>query len=364
MAGLRKMRDKYYARIFIPREGRSRHEKLIPLDTDKKREAEKRMSIIRKEEQSIRIGMDISFPWRNGEGRAGIIERTLADATQEYLETRSNDKLAPKTIISYKLALSHFCRANRKNLKVRYLENKHIESFKQWMLNSGYSGFTINLHLTSVKSFLIWLKEERKINSIPKVKKLKVRKNPPIYLSNTEFAEIMKLTWLDGHYKRAFHFYRETGCRLSEPYYGAIKGNFLIIDADNVKTRTERSICLTPELLGILDDMKNRYGSGMHRKQYSKVFREACCLAGIKGKKFHSLRHTFAVRCYLQTRDIYYVAKMMGHSTVATTEKYAQFDIRLLKQDFPDLAGDYHMLPNINKKQESGYVLVDTIQGN
>jgi len=55
---------------------------------------------------------------------------------------------------------------------------------------------------------------------------------------------------------------------------------------------------------------------------------------------------------------------MMGHATVATTEKYAQFDIRLLKQDFPDLADDYHVLPKSYKKQESGYVLVDTVQEN
>ena len=97
------------------------------------------------------------------------------------------------------MSLSHFCTANGKNLKVKYIENKHVEDFKEWMLNKGYSDFTINLHLTSVKSFLIWLKEERKINSIPKVKKLKARKNPPIYLSNTEFAEIMKVTWLNDH---------------------------------------------------------------------------------------------------------------------------------------------------------------------
>lgn len=50
-----------------------------------------------------------------------------------------------------------------------------------------------------------------------------------------------------------------------------------------------------------------------------------------------SLRHTFAVREYLKTRDIYHVAQMMGHASVTTTEIYAKFNTRRLEQDFPDL---------------------------
>ena len=52
---------------------------------------------------------------------------------------------------------------------------------------------------------------------------------------------------------------------------------------------------------------------------------------------FHCLRHTFAVRRYLQTRDIYLVKKEMGHASVTTTEVYAQFSLRRLTMDFPDI---------------------------
>ena len=51
----------------------------------------------------------------------------------------------------------------------------------------------------------------------------------------------------------------------------------------------------------------------------------------------HCLRHTFAVRRYLQTRDIYLVKQELGHSSVVTTEIYAKFSLRRLESDFPSL---------------------------
>ena len=54
-------------------------------------------------------------------------------------------------------------------------------------------------------------------------------------------------------------------------------------------------------------------------------------------KHLHSIRHTFAVRRYLQTRGIYQVKQEMGHSSVTTTEIYAKFSLRRLEMHFPSL---------------------------
>ena len=54
----------------------------------------------------------------------------------------------------------------------------------------------------------------------------------------------------------------------------------------------------------------------------------------------HCLRHTFAVRRYLQTRDIYLVKQELGHSSVVTTEIYAKFSLRRLESDFPSLVNN------------------------
>ena len=71
------------------------------------------------------------------------------------------------------------------------------------------------------------------------------------------------------------------------------------------------------------------------------MFVRACKSVGIYESKvttFHMLRHTFAVRKYLQTRDIYQVCKELGHTSIKTTEIYTQFSFARLEQDFPTLS--------------------------
>jgi len=94
-------------------------------------------------------------------------------------------------------------------------------------------------------------------------------------------------------------------------------------------------------------------------KRYSRIFKKALREAGIQQKKFHCLRHTFAVRRYLQTRDIYQVAKQLGHSSVATTEIYMRFSFKRLEQDFPDLVEGYHMVNCDPKKKTADIILTD-----
>ena len=71
----------------------------------------------------------------------------------------------------------------------------------------------------------------------------------------------------------------------------------------------------------------------------SKTFKKAIREIDGNDTKYHlhCLRHTFAVRRYLQTRDIYLVKQEMGHASVKTTEKYAKFSLRRLEKDFPSI---------------------------
>tara|TARA_B100000678_G_scaffold262682_1_gene244994 strand:- start:301 stop:666 length:366 start_codon:yes stop_codon:yes gene_type:complete len=76
-------------------------------------------------------------------------------------------------------------------------------------------------------------------------------------------------------------------------------------------------------------------------KTFLKAMREVD--GGDTKYHLHCLRHTYAVRRYLQTRDIYLVKQEMGHASVTTTEVYAQFSLRRLEMDFPSLVGNQKM---------------------
>ncbi len=82
------------------------------------------------------------------------------------------------------------------------------------------------------------------------------------------------------------------------------------------------------------------------------MFKKALIDIGADSSKhLHSIRHTFPVRRYLHTRDIYQVKQEMGHSSVTTTEIYAKFNLRRLEMDFPSLVKSN----NSGEKRERGH---------
>ena len=141
--------------------------------------------------------------------------------------------------------------------------------------------------------------------------------------------------------------YRNTGMRLTEPVLGELKGNTLAISAEYSKTRMERCILLNPEDVSVVYELQSRYNTWKNKvkikkvkyfdDKYSKEFKRKCRVVELDNK-FHDLRHTFAVRRYLMTRDIYQVMKEMGHSKVTTTQIYADFQISRLEFDFPSIS--------------------------
>ena len=85
----------------------------------------------------------------------------------------------------------------------------------------------------------------------------------------------------------------------------------------------------------------------------SKTFLKAMREVDGEDTKYHlhCLRHTFAVRRYLQTNNIYLVKMELGHASVTTTEKYAKFSLRRLEDDFPSLVKS----TKINENWKSGH---------
>ena len=107
---------------------------------------------------------------------------------------------------------------------------------------------------------------------------------------------------------------------------------------------------LTPELMDIIlqatdvvvemfERVNNCIGSKRFAiKNYSRVFKKACRTVGLQDRyHFHNLRDTYAVRRWAVTGDIHLVSKEIGHKSVMTTERYADFDLETLQLDFPSL---------------------------
>jgi len=62
---------------------------------------------------------------------------------------------------------------------------------------------------------------------------------------------------------------------------------------------------------------------GKPLKSIRTAFLNACDRAGIKNLRFHDLRHTFATRLVLAGVDLATVSKLLGHSSIQMTMRYA-----------------------------------------
>jgi len=63
---------------------------------------------------------------------------------------------------------------------------------------------------------------------------------------------------------------------------------------------------------------------GVTTRTLSRLITELAKTAGISAKRVtpHSLRHTYAIRCLRAGGNVVAVAKLLGHSTIATTQRY------------------------------------------
>ena len=361
---LKPRKAKWYARIRWSIDG-TRYEQQIPLRTARESEAYLRMDLVRERASSIASGNSYTFPWMNDEGKTKVKKLTLSEVIQKYINQRNH--IRESTLKRDKITFNRLTDVLGLEYPIEKLARADIEKFKSFW-NGKHKPGGINFNLRVIRTFLIWLKDEKFTAELIKVKMLDIGKPLPKYFSELEFNQIMELDWLDQFYKDAFYFYQTTGCRKAEPFLGRIDGNWLIVDTDKSKTKCVRQIRINPEQMVILKEMKRRHDkhvvNGMksytHIDQYNKMLTKA--LKSIKKgdiRTLHCLRHTFAVRRYLETRDIYLVKTELGHSSVVTTEKYANFDLRKLEEDFPSLV--YGKTSQINRFMDRN--TVDTNPG-
>jgi len=240
-------------------------------------------------------------------------------------------------------------------MPLKSVSSTHIETLIDYFESRGLSATSINIHLRTVKAMFRYYLKIGKLNKIPLIEQLSVRKTEPIYITDDEFHKLMSIDWLDNFYKRVFLLYRETGMRLREPMMSVIDGVWIDIPNES-KGGASRNIELDESLQAIFIEYKKWLDSGYGSTlvdvgdHISKVFKK--CLREIgadESKHFHSLRHTFAVRRLIQGTSIYNLKLLMGHSSVTTTEVYSNMNLKRVAQDFPTIAVNSQNTAKIGK---------------
>ena len=100
--------------------------------------------------------------------------------------------------------------------------------------------------------------------------------------------------------------------------------NTLIIHAGNTKTLRTRTVPIVPPLRPWLKHLP----LAINAEGLKTGFRRARKAANMEHVNFHDLRHSCASILIASGADLYTVAKILGHASTRTTERYAHMEVK------------------------------------
>jgi site-specific recombinase XerD len=208
--------------------------------------------------------------------------------------------------------------------------------FKMFIINlrdKGTSPISINTYICGLNAYFKWAGIPTKIGYLKKEQKILATFSPdqisrlvhwkPIRRNETR-AHAIALVALD------------TGLRISE----LLSLTRQDVDLDNLvllvhgKGNKQRLVPVSIELRKVLYRhlAKHQYprvfcartGTPLSVRNSERDFKVVCRKAGITGVRcsWHTLRHSFAVNYLRAGGNLYYLQRILGHSSITTTERY------------------------------------------
>jgi integrase/recombinase XerC len=282
--------------------------------------------------------------------------RKELEAFISYLKHEKN--ASPHTITSYGRDLDQFAEyLNRYNISLRKIDNVILRGFLAVLYDEKIKKSTISRKLAAIRSFFQfciirgWLEDNpAKIVATPRQEK-----PIPSFLSEEEMADFLDLPRsdkpLDLRDRAALELLYATGLRVSE---------LVDIDLEDInfverlirvrgKGKKERIVpfgkraedCLTSYIRlrpminrGEVDEKAlflNYRGERITSRSVERIVDKYIHLSAVRRKiSPHSLRHSFASHLLSRGADLRVIQELLGHESLATTQKYTHMDLKKL----------------------------------
>lgn len=288
----------------------------------------------------------------------------------EYLQFEK--RYSPHTITSYKKDLedfSHFFLRTESSEDISKADKKIIRNFIVDLSENNISKRSINRKLSSLRSFYLFLLKigEIKVSPTEGVSSLKFYAEKQIPMSEEEMSNLNDRIFEQEHdvlEKCIMEVLYQTGMRKAE-LCGLIFENVDIIGNELKvigKGNKERVVPISEDLSVLLNSyleirnpqaeyqsffFVNKKGKKLNEKFVYVVVNKYLSLITTKEKKSpHILRHSFATHVLDNGAEISKVKKILGHSSLASTQVYTNANIEQLKKVF----NQAH--PRASKKEE------------
>lgn len=215
-------------------------------------------------------------------------------------------------------------------LRLRDLTPRHFEEYRSVRLRTVKPA-TANREIAIVKRVfniaIDWGLTE--VNPVRRVKMLQERNERRRFLTEEEIRRLLDSA--AGHLRPLLIVALNTGARRGELLglrWQDIDFKSRTLSFPNTKSGKHRSIRMNHIVVETLtalgrEDARVFVYRGKGMEWIDQSFRSACKAAGIEDFRFHDLRHTWASHAVMKGIDIRTVQQILGHSTLAMTQRYA-----------------------------------------
>ncbi|MFA5140658.1 MAG: tyrosine-type recombinase/integrase [Elusimicrobiota bacterium] len=281
---------------------------------------------------------DIQVKLERKEIGFAIKDRGLKDFIAEYLTYAKGNK-APKSYDRDVVTLGHFTEFIKAD-KLGAVTASKLEGYKSWRREQGAKPSTLNRELNTIKAMLNKAVAWGALSQSPakSVRKIREPKKQVRYLSAEEVRALLSAA--GDRLGPIIETFLHTGLRrdeLAHLTWADVDLNRKAVtvqakDGWHPKDYEARHIPMTVRLAEILSARPrggspyifHTQGGGAHEGNIlTRDFRKLARACGIKGASIHTLRHTFASHLVMSGADLYTVQKLLGHSSIKTTEIYA-----------------------------------------
>lgn len=214
-----------------------------------------------------------------------------------------------------------------------------LEIWIVWMRQRGLSPAGVNMYIRAMNAFCSWLKEQGDVSEHIVLKQLKYHLKPVTVFSPTEIKTLLankpkRFTYLRTWIMIALML--DTGCRIDEVLgleVSSVDLDNLLITVHGKGSKVRRipfSVEMRKHLFRYLQKHEGRFvfstRSGT-RVSYRNAYRNIkLCFKtiGIEGEHVHphNLRHSFACNFVKRGGSIFMLSRILGHSSVTTTQGY------------------------------------------
>lgn len=263
----------------------------------------------------------------------------------QYLKSQGKSQF---TIIAYKKDLEQFIGflTSREKNDVREIKRDDIDAFISKLLAGNYTKKSASRKLNSIRTFFRYLKSEGIIEQNPSldISHPKYTQTPPRILSKLEYRALRDLGKEDSRTYALIEILLQTGIKigeLAELRISDVKDTDLHIRAYG--KNKERDVPLNKAAKKALDDyLKARSNGALDdhifitrtghpllirniRQIIDRCFQEV----GIENATVNDLRNTFIAHQLLNGASLEYIAKIVGHKRLSSTERF----LNLVKEE-------------------------------